>query len=120
MPATDEFEVGSKCLYSKLKGLVQADIKPDALLTPLLYSYNNVLNKNIQTVIGDMPLLVQRERYANALKLPQLKDILNETVSEWGDKANFSFNPMVKHSDVFMKPRVAYICEVLRQTAMVS
>ena len=45
---------------------------------------------------------------------------MNETVSEWGDKANFSFNPMVKHSDVFMKPRVAYICEVLRQAAMVS
>ena len=27
---------------------------------------------------------------------------------------------MVKHHDVFMKPRVAYIVEVLRQLAMIS
>jgi len=27
---------------------------------------------------------------------------------------------MVKYSDIFMKPRVAYICEVLRQVAMIS
>ena len=27
---------------------------------------------------------------------------------------------MVKHHDVFMKPRVTYIVEVLRQLAMVS
>jgi len=33
-------------------------MKPDAILTPLLYSYNNLLSRNIQTVFGDMPMIV--------------------------------------------------------------
>jgi hypothetical protein len=36
------------------------------------------------------------------------------------EEGNFGFNPMVKNSDIFLKPRIAYICEVLRQVATVS
>ena len=88
-------------------------MKPDAILTPLLYSYNNLLSRNIQTCFGDMPLIVQRERFANSLKLQRAKDIFKMNTDEL-ENGNFGFNPMVKNSDIFMKPRVAYICEVLR------
>ena len=47
MEATDEYEVGKHCMYSVQKGLMQRDKKPDALLTPLLYSYNAALNRDI-------------------------------------------------------------------------
>ena len=67
-----------------------------------------------------MPILVYRERLANSLKLSTLKAIFDECIMEWGDNSNFKFNPMVKHSDVFMKPRVAYMTEVLRQLAQIS
>ena len=119
MNAPDEYEVGKHCIYSKQKGLMEQDIKPDALLTPLLYSYNSALNRSVQTCIGDMPMLVQRERFAKSLKLSQLKDILDETVGQL-ESGNFGFNPIVKHHDVFIKPRAAYIAEVLRQCAMIS
>jgi hypothetical protein len=113
IPATDEYEVGKHCMYSRQKGLLQRDMKPDAILTPLLYSYNNLLSRNIQTCFGDMPLIVQRERFANSLKLQKAKDIFKMNTDEL-ENGNFGFNPMVKNSDIFMKPRVAYICEVLR------
>lgn len=69
MEATDEYEIGKHCVYSVQKGLLLRDKKPDALVTPLLYSYNTALNRDIQTCFGDMPLLVQRERYANSMRL---------------------------------------------------
>lgn len=40
--------------------------------------------------------------------------MFTECVTEWGDKSNFRFNPMVKNADVFMKPRADYMVEVLR------
>ena len=43
-----------------------------------------------------------------------MKAIFNECMDEWGPKQNFKFNPMVKHHDVFIKPRVTYMVEVLR------
>ena len=49
-----------------------------------------------------------------------MRAIFDETVHEWGNNANFNFNPMVKHSEVFIKPRAKYMAEVLRQVAMVS
>lgn len=58
MDASDEYEVGKHCMYSAQKGLLQRDKKPDALLTPLLYSYNAALNRDLQTCFGDMPMLV--------------------------------------------------------------
>ena len=47
-------------------------------------------------------MLVARERYANSLTLRRAKEIFNECISEWGEKQNFIYNPMVKHADVFM------------------
>jgi len=120
VPAEQDFEVGSHCIYSKQKGMIDVDIKPDSLMTPLLYAYNNSLDSNVQTYIGDMPMLTQRYRYANALTVQQTKAMFEEALTEWGDHANFNFNPMVKYSDVFIAPRVKYICEVMRQMASTS
>ena len=101
------------------KNIPGKSIRADSLMTPLLYGYNAV-DANVKTCIGDMPMLVQRERFANSLTLDQCKAIFQECIEEWSGKGNFGFNPMVKHHDVFMKPRVAYIVEVLRQLAVVS
>ena len=67
-----------------------------------------------------MPMLIQREWQANTLSVDKAKQIFDECITEWGDKSNFRFNPMVKHADVFMKPRASYMAEVLRQLAEIS
>lgn len=36
------------------------------------------------------------------------------------EKGNFGYSPAIAHKDIFIKPRVAYMTEVLRQVAMVS
>ena len=43
-------------------------------------------------------MLVHRERLANSLKVDQLKAMFTEVIEEWGDHANFGFNPEVKYS----------------------
>lgn len=116
-PSTREFEVGSKVIYSRHRALSTMTLAPDAMLTPFLYGYNNAMNRNVKTVIGDMPMLIYRERVAKSLHIAKAKEIFAECVSEWGDNSNFQFNPMVKYADIFMKPRVTYIAEVLRQLA---
>ena len=78
------------------------------------------MNKNVKTCIGDMPMILQRELFANSVRVSQMRKIFDEVVYEWGDNANFAFNPMVKYSEIFIRPRVLYMIEVLRQLAMVS
>ena len=68
-PAIREFEVGSKVIYSRYRALSSTSLAPDAIMTPFLYGYNNSLNRNVKTCIGDMPVLIQRERFANSLTL---------------------------------------------------
>jgi len=46
MPSRD-FDISTKILYSKQKSMIDFDIKPDAMLTPLLWAYNTNLNKEI-------------------------------------------------------------------------
>jgi hypothetical protein len=60
--AIDDFDVGAKAIYSRHKGSsLERVLKPDALLTPLLYAYNSSLNTRVNTYMGDLPMLVQRE-----------------------------------------------------------
>ena len=68
--AIKEYEIGSKVIYSFQRGAVPGKtIRADALMTPLLYSYNHALEDTVKTCIGDMPMLVQRERFAHSLTL---------------------------------------------------
>lgn len=58
-----------------LESLLDTELKPDAYYTALLYAYNqgatNKGNPNggVQVVIGDMPMLVQREMAGRGLKI---------------------------------------------------
>ena len=72
-PSVKEFEIGSKVIYSRHRALSRMTLAPDAFLTPFLYGYNNSLRRNVKTVVGDMPLLIYRERVANSLKLDKAK-----------------------------------------------
>ena len=92
-PATAEFEIGSKVIYSRHRALSKARLAPDAFMTPMLYGYNCSMQRNVKTVIGDMPMLILRERVANSLHIDKAKEVFEECVSEWGDKSNFRFNP---------------------------
>ena len=89
-PCFDDYDLGMKAIYSRHKNSkIEKTLRPDALMTPLLYGYNTALSKNVQTYFGDMPLLTQRELIARTLTLTQAQDIFSETVEEWGDHANF-------------------------------
>ena len=54
IPSTN-FDLSTSVLYSKQKSIVDFDLKPDALMTPLLWAYNANVNSNVQLCIGDMP-----------------------------------------------------------------
>lgn len=47
---------------------MENELTPDALLTPLLYAFNT-LDQNVQVIIGDKPMLIQREYIGRGLKL---------------------------------------------------
>ena len=119
-PTINEFELGQKVIYTRGRGLTALTHQADALFTPMLYGYQTAMQKNVKTCIGDMPMIMQRERQANAVRVAKMREIFDETVTEWGNNANFNFNPMIKYSDVFVKPRVSYMVEVLRQLAQIS
>jgi hypothetical protein len=40
MPAKQDFDFSTKILYSKQRSMVDHEIRPDSMLTPLLYAYN--------------------------------------------------------------------------------
>jgi len=65
-------------------------------------------------------MLVQRERIANSIQIDLLKQIFEEALSEWGDKANFGYNPQLKFKQYFLDFRIKYMTEVLRQLASIS
>ena len=84
MPAVNEFELGTKVIYSHQRGaLPSKTVRADAFMTPLLYSYNNSMDENIKTVIGDMPLLFQRHSQALSLSVDQAIAVFNECATEW-------------------------------------
>ena len=91
---------------------MENELTPDALLTPLLYAFNT-LDQNVQVIIGDKPMLIQREYIGRGLKLKQVQDLFEITTQQW-DKSNFGFNPMLYYKDVTALPRTTYITEVLR------
>lgn len=64
--------------------------------------------------------MILRERIANSIKIDHLKEIFEETLSEWGDKGNFGYNPELKYTQVFLETRSKYISEVLRQLTSIS
>jgi hypothetical protein len=59
-------------------------------------------------------MLAQRERVANSIKVDQLKKVLEEAIFEWGDQANFGFNPELKYKEQFLVLKTDYMAEVLR------
>mmetsp|Transcript_40752 Transcript_40752/g.62193 ORF Transcript_40752/g.62193 Transcript_40752/m.62193 type:complete len:94 (-) Transcript_40752:337-618(-) len=65
-----------------------------------------------------MPLLIQREIAARALKIDETRHIFNETLGNWLDSSNLFFDPTVKYKEVFTLPRINYTTEVMRQLAM--
>ena len=42
---------------------------------------------------GDLPNIIRLERIANAFRLKELQTVFSESVLEWGDRANFGYNP---------------------------
>ena len=88
-PSSREFEVGSKVIYSRHRALSTMTLAPDAMLTPFLYGYNNAMNRSVNTVIGDMPMLIYRELVAKNLPVKKAREIFAECISEWCDKSNF-------------------------------
>ncbi|TNV80742.1 hypothetical protein FGO68_gene107 [Halteria grandinella] len=130
IPATDEFEVGTNAVYSQTKRTMDLELKADAFLTPLLYAYNNHLNRSattgahIQVIVGDMPKVVHRELAGRRFRVQECQEMFRETIRVWEDTqqgAGLSYDPEVSmHNKVLVEPRVEYMGELLRQVAHVS
>jgi hypothetical protein len=69
--------------------------------------------------IGDLPNITRLEQVANQCKIDELKQVFDEAIEEWGDHANFGYNPQLKYKEQFLTRRLEYITEVLRQMAMI-
>ena len=67
IPSTSDFELGPQTLYTQSKNMLDLHLKPDSLFTSMLQVYNQ--NANAQIVIGDMPMLAQREMMCRRLKV---------------------------------------------------
>lgn len=119
----EEFEFGSKIVYSpsELTFSPTENLMADSFMTPMLYPYNTVTvspsNPRV-TVIGDMPLLVQREYQARSLSIKQVQKIYKECIHQWYKEENLFFSPEVKYPQVFITPKAKYMAEVLRQMSM--
>jgi len=120
--AVGDIEIGPQAIYSsdtRFEHLASAQdlISPDSFLTPLLYPYNSLASAEDNprlAVIGDMPLLVQKELQARALSIDQCKHIFNETIEQWSGENNLLYSPQLKYKEVFLLPRINYMTELLR------
>lgn len=112
MPAKT-FDLSTKVLYSRQKSMIDFQVRPDAILTPLLWAYNSNLNQQVQVCIGDLPNLARLERVANSMQVTQLQQVFAEAIEEWGDNGNFGYNPQLKYKEHFLDQRVAYMAEVI-------
>ncbi|CDW77279.1 UNKNOWN [Stylonychia lemnae] len=116
--AVDEYEVGANAIYTTGKTFLDKELTADAFFTPLLYAYNN-LEENVQVVLGDKPMIKQRDYAGRAMKISQATQLFELTLDQWED-GNLGFNPHLQAPHIFVKPRVEYMTETLRQLATFS
>ena len=93
-------------------------LAPDALMTPILWHYNSIASEANPRVlvVGDMPLLIQKEMAARAMPLTAVQSLFQKSLRQWS-KGNLGFSPELVHKEVFVIPRVRYMTEVIRQLA---
>ena len=72
--------------------MVDLDLYADAFYTVLLHCYNS-MDSNIQLLLGDKPLLIQRLHAGKTLKIGQAKEMFEQSCEQWEDKNNLGFNP---------------------------
>lgn len=70
----DVFEVGARMIYHN-KGDVDMPMQVDALLTPLIYAYNNA-DKNFSLMVNDTPKLLEREYLVKTLRKDEIDTLL--------------------------------------------
>ena len=75
-----------------LESTVDTELKADAFFTSMLYAYNKMGgskgNSGVQVVVGDMPMIIQREMAARKLKVTQAQDLFKKTLQIWESQSN--------------------------------
>jgi len=112
LKSTSEFEMGSTFFYSKRVSTQKKEV--DCFLTPLLYSYNNA-GKMIPVIINDFPIILYREHIARNITLDELVPLFESYVEEM-EKGNTNYDPTLIKPEVFIKPKIDYLTEVIKQT----
>ena len=108
----DEFEMGSNFFYS-LRSVTQKK-EVDCFLTPLLYAYNNS-DKSIPVILNDFPKVLYREHIVRSITLDELMPLFESFVDEM-QKGNTNYDPCITKPEVFIRPKIDYITEIIRQS----
>lgn len=116
LKSSSQFELGSTFFYSKRYSTQRFEV--DCLLTPFLYSYNNS-EKMIPVIVNDFPIILYREYIARNINLEDLLSIYDTFVVEQ-QKKNINFDPALLKPEIFIKPKINYITEVLRQSCFLG
>jgi hypothetical protein len=86
----------------------------DALLTPMIYSHGTRENNFCPIIISDYPKIKLLEDIASRIKMNDLKKIFKNHLQEI-EKNNFLYSHELALPEVFLKNRLQYSAEVLRQ-----
>ena len=118
MNTPEMFDVTSTFVYSQDGKLTQRpNHKIDTFLTPFLYAYNNP-NKGYSLNVNDVPELLFRDYVVRNASKIELLDLVTSHFDSKDDGRTFDVS--LSRPELFLKPRVSYITEVLRQSCYIS
>jgi hypothetical protein len=93
---------------------IQQNVGADAFLTPLLHSYFTRLDSYCPTVICDYPKLQYLDRVAKKISSTEMKNIFRIYLDSISNN-NFFFDYKLLNYEIFLKEKLSYMVEILRQ-----
>ena len=93
---------------------IQQNIGADAILTPLLHSYYTRLDTFCPSVICDYPKLKYMDRTAKRISSSEMKNVFKIYLDSI-ENNNFFFDYKLLNYEIFLKEKMSYMTEMLRQ-----
>ncbi|OMJ85972.1 hypothetical protein SteCoe_12606 [Stentor coeruleus] len=96
--------------FAKLR---KSTLQPDCFVSPLLYHANNTDVVGC-SLIADLPELIYRDNIARTIDISEITEYFNQYMIEI-EKKNDEFDPRTLKPQIMIKPKAAYIAEVIKQ-----
>lgn len=122
------FDLGPTFVFSrkgKISDIMDKDFESrpnpravDAFFTPFLLSYNNV-SKNMNVNVCDVPELRFRDFLVRSMSKAELLKLLKSYIEARAEGDEY-FDLALLKPELFIKPRMKYMAEILRQSCYVS